>query len=101
MDYARLRRISFVTEHYPTLRGGVTRAIFVPVLLAVGALEYLLEYLDPSRSVIGLSFVLANIFGCAALGIVLWLRSRKWMDRRFGRVLSGTSLLQSAAIVLC
>ena len=96
-----LQRIAFVTSHYATLRGGVTRAIFAPLLLAVGALQFLLEYLDPSRSLTGLILGLANIFGFAALGIVLWLRSRRWMDRRFGRVLVSAPLVRSAAIVAC
>ncbi len=98
MDDARLRRISFVTEHYGALRGGVTRALAGPIITLVGALQLLIEYIDPPK-VIGLIFGLANIFGFAALVIVLWLRSRRWLDRRFGRVGSGSPLLTSWGIL--
>lgn len=96
-----MRRIAFVTSHYGALRAGVTRAILAPLLMVVGGLQFLLEYLDPSRTLVGLIVGLANIFGMAALSLALWRRSRRWMDRRFGRVLSGAPLLQSAVLVLC
>ena len=100
MDEARLRRIGFVTRHYGALRAGVSRAVAVPMIGAVGALQMLLEYIDPPK-VIGLILGLANIFGFAALTIVAWLWSKRWLDRRFGRVQSSSPLLTLAGIVFC
>jgi hypothetical protein len=41
MDDPRLRRIALVTRRYGDLRAGVTRAIWGPCILALGAVEYL------------------------------------------------------------
>ena len=72
MDDARLRRIGFVTSRYGALRAGVSRAVAVPMIAVVGALQMLLEYTDPPK-VIGLTLGLANIFGFAALTVVAWV----------------------------
>jgi hypothetical protein len=83
-----LRRIAFVTRHYSSLRHGVARAIFATVLIGALVIELVLDGLLPRggwRAIVGL----ANICSMAAVGMLLCVLARRWMDRRFGR--AGTS----------
>lgn len=79
---SRLRQIVFVARHYRGLKAGVARALWAPLVFALGVIEYL----RPLSGIPGLVFGLANILGVSALGIWMWLRVGRWMDRRFGRV---------------
>ena len=96
MDRPRLRRIAFVTRHYSAFRGGVTRALWAPLLLVVG----IIELFRPFSGLPGVIFGFSNIFGVAAVGIWLGIRLNRWMDRRFGRVQSASPLKQGLVINL-
>jgi hypothetical protein len=63
MDDPGLRRISLVTRRYGDLRGGVTRAIWAPCILSVGAVEYF----NIHRGLRGVIFGLLNIFSWAGV----------------------------------
>jgi hypothetical protein len=90
-DAERLRWIALVTRHYGALRSGVTRAIFAPGLIAVLGFELLSDAMLP-RGAWRLTLGLVNIFGSAAALLLLALFANRWMDRRFGRVRSTSTL---------
>lgn len=69
--------------------GRGARTIWAPCILAAGVVEYF----NIHRGFWGVVFGFLNIFSWSALGIGLWLLTRKWMDARFGRVHSDNSLL--------
>jgi len=94
-----LERIAFVASRYPTLRGGVTRAVVGICILAGGLFDYFLNDREPGlvRLVIGMS----NLFVVSAIGITLMFRSRRWLDRRFGQVRSNNPFPPMIGLLIC
>lgn len=86
-DSHRLRRIALVTRHYGALRSGVMRAIVASCLVIGLGIEVLSEAVLP-RGSWRLTLGLLNIFGSAAVVLLLWFLANRWMDSRFGRVRS-------------
>jgi hypothetical protein len=92
-------RIAFVASRYPTLRGGVTRAVVATCILAGGLFDIFFNDRESGllRAVVGLS----NLFVVSAIGIVLMFRSRRWLDQRFGRVRSNNPFWGLAGLSVC
>jgi hypothetical protein len=86
-EIEHLRRIALVTRHYGALRSGVMHAIIASCLIIGLGIELLSEAVLP-RGSWRLTLGLLNIFGSAAVVLLLWFLANRWMDRRFGRVRS-------------
>ena len=78
MPDPQLRRIAFVTRHYADLRGGVIRAAVASLIIAAGL----------TADVVWRTSAFVLVFA-VVVGVTSLLLGR-WMDRRFGRVISGS-----------
>src|SRR5687768_18471617 len=94
-----LERISFVTNHYATIRGGVTRALVGTCILAGALFDIFFNDREPGllRAVIGMS----NLFVVSVIGITLMIRSRRWLERRFGRGRSNNPFPPMMGLLIC
>ena len=91
-------RSHFVATHYADLRGGVVRAVLAPCLLAGAVIEGVFNNHE-SRDVRAV-ILLSNLFLMSALGLVLMFRCRRWIDQRFGRVHSTSSVLEDIGLLV-
>jgi hypothetical protein len=91
-------RIHFVATHYSTLRGGVSRAVLAPCLLAIMVIHIVVN--DRVSGPLAALISIFNLFLMAALGLALMFRCRRWLDARFGRVCSTNPFLPDIGLLV-
>ena len=92
-------RIAFVASRYPTLRGGVTRAVVATCIMAGGLFDIFFN--DRESGLLRAGVGMSNLLVISVIGITLMFRSRRWLDRRFGRVRSSNPALGLAGLAVC